>query len=51
MQRKYTAVSCSILTVIGWPMGEYIIAMFKNIPAERIETAMGFFAFLDFGVR
>lgn len=31
------------LTVIGWPIGEYIIAHVLNIPAERIETALGVF--------
>lgn len=29
-----------LLTIIGWPIGEYLISQVLNIPADRVQTAL-----------
>jgi Na+-driven multidrug efflux pump len=31
------------LTLIGWPIGEYLISHVLNIPADRVQTSLGVF--------
>lgn len=32
-----------LLIIIGWPIGEYLISHVLNIPADRVQTALGVF--------